>query len=434
MTAFARFIKQESTSGILLIVVTILALIWVNSPWADSYHQLWSKTYFTIALGDFELSKPLYYWINDGLMAIFFFLIGLEIKREILVGQLATFKNALLPILAAVGGMVIPALVYLTLNFNNEEWRNGWAIPMATDIAFSLGVLALLGSRVPLALKVFLTALAIVDDMGAVLSIAIFYTDTIHLTWLLTATGVFVFLMLLNRLGVRNVWVYILIGVFGLWLPLLLSGVHATLAGVFLALTIPAKRKLDSRKFANQIRELASHYRVDVNDRKKSSMILSGEQLETIEEMKEACEKAESPLQRMEHQLKYPALYVIMPIFALANTGVPLSGTPIFGPDGFFAQPVALGILFGLVVGKPLGITLLTWIGLRAGVITLPADMTLRKVIGVGFLAGIGFTMSLFITDLAFHGEFLTELSKKAIFLASFISGLTGYLILRKAK
>ncbi len=435
MTSISKFIKQESSSGLILILVTVIALVWVNSPLADWYHQLWSKTYLTFALGSFELSKPLYYWINDGLMAIFFFVIGLEIKREILVGELSSLRNALLPVIAALGGMVVPALLYISFNFSDPEMSNGWAIPMATDIAFSLGVLALLGSRVPLAIKVFLTALAIVDDIGAVLSIAIFYTDTINLTWLLVSAGVFILLVILNRLNVRSVPVYMVIGILGLWLPLLLSGVHATLAGIMLALTIPAKRKLDSKKFTSQIRELINHYITDRGTNKEEGMILSGEQLQTLDEMKETCERAESPLQRLEHQLKYPAIFIIMPIFALANTGIPVTGVPIFaaGGEGFFSQPVALGILAGLIFGKPLGIWLFTWLAVRLKVVSLPKEITMRRILGVGFLAGIGFTMSLFITDLAFEAEEVKELAKKAIFLASLISGVTGYLLLRKA-
>lgn len=302
---------------------------------------------------------------------------------------------------------------------------------MATDIAFSLGVMALLGSRVPLALKVFLTALAIVDDLGAVLSIALFYTETIHFTWLLIAGGTFLLLLIFNRLGIRSVGVYLVIGIIGLWLPLLLSGLHATLAGVFLAFTIPARKKLNTKKFTSQIKSLIDHYQMDPVSGREKYVFLTGDQLETIEEMKETCEKAESPLQRMEHQLRYPAIYFIMPLFALANTGVALSGG---GDQNLFSQPVSLGILAGLVLGKSFGITFFTWIAVRLGLVGLPQGVTFRHILGVGFLAGIGFTMSLFITDLAFHASALEELAKKAIFLASLLSGIVGYVILRSRK
>lgn len=320
--SFAGFIKDESFSGVVLLLATALALFWANSGWADSYHQLWSKTYLTFSVGSFELSKPLYYWINDGLMGIFFFVIGLEIKRELLVGELSSLSKAGLPIFAAIGGMVVPAVIYLIFNQGDEVYANGWAIPMATDIAFALGIMAMLGNRVPLGLKVFLTALAIVDDLGAVLSIAIFYTDTLEWTYLGIAFGALAVLFVLNFLGVRKVWVYLFIGLFAVWLPFLLSGVHATIAGVLVAFTIPTKRKLRARMFGAQLQDLIQSFSEFKDPADKR--VMSHNQLDTISSMKEICDEAESPLQRIEHRLKPFALFLVMPIFCPGQYGDPV--------------------------------------------------------------------------------------------------------------
>ena len=425
---FSGFIKDESFSGVILLLATAAALIWANSGLADSYHQLWSKTYFSISLGDFELSKPLYYWINDGLMAIFFFVIGLEIKRELLVGELSSLSKAGLPIVAAVGGMVIPAAIFMVFNHGDETYANGWAIPMATDIAFALGVMALLGKRVPLGLKVFLTALAIVDDLGAVLSIAIFYTDSIQWTYLGIAFGALGLLFLFNSLGVRKVWVYLVIGLFAVWLPFLLSGVHATIAGVLVAFTIPSKRKLRARLFSAQLQDLISSFTTFKDSADKR--IISHHQLDTITSMKEICDEAESPLQRIEHRLKPFALFLVMPVFALANTGIPFS----FENSGeVIAHPVFNGIFFGLILGKSLGIFGLSWLAIRTGLVKIPSGVSMSQLMGAGLLAGIGFTMSLFITDLAFHGDALQIIAKKGIFIASLIAGIVGFIWLRIA-
>ena len=424
--SFLKFIQDESFSGVVLLAATAIALIWANSGLAHTYKELWSDTYFTIGIGSFELSKPLYYWINDGLMGLFFFVIGLEIKRELLVGDLSSIQKAGLPLVAAIGGMLVPALLFMVFNFDDETFRNGWAIPMATDIAFALGILAMLGKRVPIGLKVFLTALAIVDDLGAVLSIAIFYTDSIEWLYLGLAFGALAVLFILNFMGVRRVWLFIVIGILAVWLPLLLSGVHATIAGVLVALTIPAKRKLRAHLFGDQVKKLIADF--DSSKDSPDKRIMNHHQLETMDEIKEICEKAESPLQRIEHGLKPFALFIVMPIFALANTGMPFS---FAGSGEIISHPVFIGIFVGLIAGKSLGIFGFSWLAIKLKWLKLPVGVTKSQIFGVSILAGIGFTMSLFITDLAFHGNALQIIAKKGIFLASLIAGIVGYVWLR---
>lgn len=422
-----RFINAESLSGLLLIAAAAIAVIWANSAFGDSYKLLWEKTYLTIGVAGAELSKPLYYWINDGLMAIFFFVIGLEIKREVMVGELSNIRKASLPIAGAIGGILLPALIYVGFNLGDPDTVNGWGIPMATDIAFSLGILALLGSKVPTPLKVFLTALAIVDDIGAIMAIAFFYTDHLSLVYLGISVGFLGVLALLNYLDVRNITAYLLIGIIGVWLPMLLSGVHATIAGVLLATTIPAKRKIDTKSFVNRIKSMMSeHEKLPAKDR---PIMLSGEQLESIDSMKEVCEKAESPLQRIEGKTHKLAIFYIMPLFALANSGINFSAIEM---GEVYVSPVGWGVFLGLLIGKPLGISLLSFISVKSGIAEWPRGIDLRHIAGVGLLAGIGFTMSLFITDLAFRSDQLMDVSKIAIFGASLLSGIIGYTVLNR--
>jgi NhaA family Na+:H+ antiporter len=292
---------------------------------------------------------------------------------------------------------------------------------MATDIAFSLGILTLLGSRVPVALKVFLTALAIVDDMGAVLSIAIFYSDSIEMLWIVTAMAVFLLLIALNRLGVRKLWAYLIIGVFGLWLPFYLSGVHATIAGVLLALTIPAGRKIDCVAFSTRIRTLLTEYSETPED--PENKMLDHQKMQAVSEMHETCDSAKSPLQWLEHRLKWPTMFLIVPLFALANAGASFKTHSV---TGVVLDPVALGIILGLVVGKAVGISLFAWMAVKARLVSLPEGLQWKHIIGVGFIAGIGFTMSLFINELAFESSAINEMAKKAIFAGSLISGVIG--------
>jgi len=322
--------------------------------------------------------------------------------------------------------MLVPALVYFSFNTQDEIFRNGWAIPMATDIAFALGILAMLGKRVPIGLKVFLTALAIVDDLGAVLSIAAFYTDSIQPTWLLIALGVFLVMMLLNYLGVRKVWVFLFFGLVGIWYPLLMSGVHATIAGILIAFTIPARRKISSGVFGRRLETEINRYRKynESVDRRE----MSHEQIESIQTMKNVCEAAASPLLRIEHHLKPFALFVVMPIFAIANTGVILNFSDI---GGIVQHPIFIGISSGLLLGKSLGIFGFSWLAIKLKLVQLPEGVKMGQLFGVALLAGIGFTMSLFITDLAFHGDQLQIIAKKAIFFSSILAGVLGFIWLK---
>lgn len=413
---FAEFIRGEATSGIVLMLAAVAALVWANSPWSASYVATWQTT-FSIRFGTFVLEKPILLWINDGLMAVFFFLVGLEIKREILIGELASVRKATLPIVAAVGGMVIPSLIFTAFNHGGPGSK-GWGIPMATDIAFALGVLSLLGSRVPLALKVFLAAVAIVDDIGAVLVIAIFYSEEIK--WGLVGGGfaILVGLAIFNRLGVRNLAVYIIPGVF-LWVLFLKSGIHATVAGVLLAMVIPTRVHLNPKEFSREARGALDEFeRVDPED-----------QLSAVHELEELCEKAQMPLQRIEHALQPFVSFAIMPIFALANAGVVLSSNSVSN----LTQPIGLGVLIGLLLGKPIGVVLAAWLAVKTGIASLPSRSGWRQMTGVGILAGIGFTMSLFISDLAFSSASSVEAAKIAILAASVIAGVVGYSMLRNS-
>jgi NhaA family Na+:H+ antiporter len=418
---FQEFLHQESSGGILLLGLTILALIWANSPWAESYNAFW-QTKLTIGTSNFNLSKPLILWINDGLMAIFFFVVGLEIKREVLVGELASRKKAMLPVAAAIGGMLMPAVIYALLN-RSGTGAAGWGIPMATDIAFALGVLALLGKRAPLSLKIFLTALAIVDDLGAVLVIALFYTAEIAWLSLVVAAGFLLLLVIVNRLGVRHPLVYAILGI-GLWVAFLKSGIHATIAGILLAMTIPAKARIGGRQFASQSRAILDEFE---HERSQMANGISEIQQSALQTLETYIQYVESPLQRLEHGLHPWVAFCIMPIFALANAGVVLGGDIASA----LAQPISLGIAAGLVLGKQVGITSFAWLAVRSGLADLPKGISWWHIYGASWLAGIGFTMSLFIAGLAFgEGPELTA-AKLGILAASLIAGLAGWLILR---
>ena len=371
-----QFIKTEASSGIVLMLAAMLALGWANSPWATGYAELW-KTPAYFGFGSTEVRLTAGHWINDGLMAIFFLLVGLEIKRELLTGELASARKATLPIAAALGGMVVPALLY-TLFTRGTPASAGWGIPMATDIAFALGIIALAGSRVPLGLKVFLVALAIVDDLGAVLVIALFYTSQLQVVSLVWAAGLVVGLLVLNRLGVRSLVPYLLTGGV-LWFLFLASGVHATIAGVVLAATIPAKGD-------------------------------------------------ESPLQRLEDTLHPWVTYGIMPIFAFANAGVPLGE----GLRTAAGDPLANGIGFGLLIGKPLGIVGMAWLAVKLKLAELPESVGWRHIAGAGILGGVGFTMSLFISELGLTDPTHLLVAKTTILVSSVTAGLIGFFILRR--
>ncbi len=419
-----EFTKLEASGGILLLLCTVTALVWANSPWAASYQSLWQTT-LTLGMGDIVIDKPLILWINDGLMAIFFFVVGLEIKREVLIGELATFRQAALPISAAIGGMLVPAALYFMVTAGTEG-AGGWGIPMATDIAFALGVLALLGKRVPLALKIFVTALAIVDDIGAVLVIAFFYTAEIAWTSLAIG-GVFLLGMIgANRLGVRHPMLYSILG-FGLWVAFLKSGVHATIAGVLAAMTIPATSRINIREFIDRGSDLIQRFRSTVSGTEQGT--LSSEQQATVQTLEKACHKVETPLQRLEHDLHYWVAFFIIPIFALANAGVSLEGNAAAA----LTHPVGLGIILGLIVGKQLGITLLSWLAVRSGIADLPPSVSWRQIYGASCLAGIGFTMSLFIGALSFSDDSLLTIAKIGILGASLLSGIMGWVVLSRS-
>ena len=411
------FIETEASGGLVLMATMVAALVWANSPWAGSYHDFW-HAHFHVALGGLELDLSVAHWINDGFMAVFFFLVGLEIKRELISGELASARRAALPIMAAVGGMVVPALLYFAWNSTGPESR-GWGVPMATDIAFALGVLALLGDRVPLGLKVFLTALAIVDDLGAVLVIAVFYTDALSFPHLASGLALIAGLFLLNRFGVRRVGVYISVGVV-VWYLFLESGVHATIAGVLVAATIPHHVIYDRARFTRRIRTA-----LDVLDHQPDPGTDEDEVQREVamEIVHEATERWGSPLHRLEHHLAPWVSYGIMPVFALANAGVPID------PGGFlglFRESVPLGIVLGLFVGKQIGVFAFSWVAVRLNLAALPEGATWRSLYGVGVLAGIGFTMSLFVANLAFDDPQLLEAAKVGVLTASLLAGVVG--------
>ncbi len=421
---FEEFARLESSGGILLIGCTLAAMLWANSPWSHSYFELW-HTKLTVGFAKATLSKEIHFWINDGLMAVFFLLVGLEIKREVLIGELASLQKAALPLFGAVGGMLIPAGFYFLFN-RSGPGAAGWGVPMATDIAFALGVLALIGDRVPTSLKVFLAALAIADDIGAVLVIAFFYTE--QLSWIsLAVAGIFfVALILANRIGVRHSMVYVVLGV-GLWLAFLQSGIHATVAGVLLALTIPAHRRIDGPAFLERSGKILDEFRCA--DRSEDPVEASATRSAALGLLAQDCHYAEAPMLRFEHALAPWIKHAIMPIFALANAGVSLGG----GAIDKLVSPISLGVICGLALGKPLGIVSLAWLAVRSGLAALPQKVNWRQIIGVGMLAGIGFTMSLFIASLAFGSAEELETAKVGILAASIVSGLAGALIVLKS-
>ena len=420
---FQRFFRLEAASGILLVLAAIVALAWANSPAADSYFRLWQTT-ITIDIGVLVLSKALILWINDALMAIFFFVVGLEIKREVLVGELAAPKKAALSVAAALGGMLAPAAIYVAINAGGPG-VSGWGIPMATDIAFALGVLALLGRRVPLALKIFVTAVAIVDDLGAVLVIALFYTDSVSGGALVAGGVCLAIAIVLNRSGVRATWPYAIVGA-GLWLGVLKSGVHATVAGVLLAMTIPARRLIDAPEFMRRAEMLLGEF---VKDLRGGHTEPTEGQRDAAHSLVVAAQELEAPLVRLEHALHPWVAFFIMPVFALANAGVTVGG----GLAETMTSPVTLGIILGLCLGKPLGIVLLSWLAVRMGIAVLPAGTTWTRLVGVSLLCGIGFTMSLFIANLAFADAQLLGGAKVGILAGSLVAGIAGALVLLRA-
>ena len=421
-----RFTHQEAAGGIVLLIAAIAALALANSPLKQAYYDVW-ETHLAIGFQDFLLDKSLHFWINDALMAVFFFVVGLEIKRSLLLGELASIRRAAFPIVAAVGGMVVPAVVYLLFN-NQGEAARGWGIPMSTDIAFSLGVLALLGSRAPLSLKVFLTAFAIVDDIGAITVIAIFFTETINWANLGVGMGLLVLLVVLNLSGVRSTMVYLLISVV-IWVSFFESGVHATVSGVLIAMTIPLRVRIDPEQFVLRGRALMDIFEQEGSGgaRRGSLALMTERQRGALEELEDASKEVESPLQRLEHILHPWVAFAIMPLFAFSNAGIFLGG----GAAEALGSSVTIGIIIGLVVGKPIGILLFAWLAVKSGIASLPRDISWLQILGAALLGGIGFTMAIFVTGLAFVDESLVLQSKLAILIASLATGALGYLIIR---
>ncbi|MCL6649861.1 MAG: Na+/H+ antiporter NhaA [Chloroflexi bacterium] len=413
--ALADFIATEVASGLVLVVAVVVALVWANSPWAASYHALWSLP-VTVAIGEVGLAKPLQRWINDGLMTIFFLLVGLEIKRELRHGELASPRRAALPIAAALGGMVVPAALYLAFNPTGPATR-GWAVPMATDIALALGVLALLGRRVAAELRIFLLALAIVDDIGAILVIALFYSGPPAWPAILGGALIYGLVLLAVRAGVRSRVVFTLLGVL-FWLAVLASGVHATIAGVLLALLVPAAPARAPEQLPATLRALLT----------RSERGQPGEETTLPEQLAALARQSSAPLERLEHALHPWVSYLIVPVFALANAGVSLRGTALAAAA---ADAVTHGVAVGLLVGKPVGIVFAAALAVRLGLAVLPAAVGWGQLLGAGLLAGIGFTVALFVNELAFAGQPAAEAAKVGILAASLIAASAGLALLR---
>ena len=417
-----KFLDRETTGGLLLIGATLIALMLGNSQWADTYHHYLKDELVFELSKHFTLRLTVEEWINDGLMAIFFLVAALELKREILVGELSSWKKASMPLLGALGGMIVPALIFLALNFNTDKMV-GWGIPMATDIAYSLGIIGLLGKRIPLQLKTFLIALAIADDLGAILVIALFYSSDLSWFYLGAGAGIFTLLMLCNRFGIKNLFWYLLGGI-ALWYCFLNSGVHPTIAGVLFAVTIPVKPKLDSKILKERTaRNVAALEETDIENRDPLQDI---RQRKILQAMKKDTENSNPPLLKLENALIDFNVFFIIPVFAIANAGVKLDVSLLEVISG----SLGLGILLGLVIGKVLGISLFALIGEKLGIAELHSSLRWRHVVGMGMIAGIGFTMSLFITNLAFVDPELIKVAKISIMLASLIAAVGGVAML----
>ncbi|WP_444885696.1 Na+/H+ antiporter NhaA [Microbulbifer sp. PSTR4-B] len=426
VTPFEEFIHRQSSSGILLMLSALAALIIANSPLEDVYITLLHMP-ISFTVGNWEFSLSLHHWINEGLMTIFFFLVGLELKREFMVGELSDLRHAVLPVMAAIGGMVVPALIYAAFNAGGEAER-GWGIPMATDIAFAVGCIALLGNRVPRAVVTFLVALAIVDDLGAILVIAIWYTEQVNMTALIAAGCLVVIMWLLKAAGVRNSPPYVFVGIL-LWYEFYLAGVHATIAGVITAMALPAKPKYDPVAFSTFVKDIIRSF--DRCFRPGDKIIANDALRARVMALGSGVNLAQSPLQRMETRLHTPVGFLVIPIFALANAGIPFDS---FTSSSAVFNPVTLGVIAGLVFGKLIGIVGATWIGWKLGLGSLPKLANFQHIIGVALLGGIGFTMSIFIAELAFsYQNNLLNQAKAGILLASVIAGIAGFLVLRTA-
>ncbi|MBX3239585.1 MAG: Na+/H+ antiporter NhaA [Chitinophagaceae bacterium] len=424
VSPISRFIRQEKSGSIVLAVSVVMALLLANSSWSERYFHFFEQTIGISFNEQLTFSYSLHHWINDGLMAVFFFVVGLELKREIVGGELSNPRQAMLPIIAAAGGMIVPALIYLLFNPSGEV-HAGWGIPMATDIAFALGVLYFLGKRVPLALKVFLTALAIVDDLGAVLVIAFFYTSEISVASL--SVG-FLFLAIMfagNKLGIRNVLFYAVFGILGVWVAFLLSGVHATIAAVLAAFTIPADISVPETLYIKKVSSYLDKFKAI--DPGNKLPVLTAEQLHLLEQVNKTTIHTMPPLQRLELAMHPFVSFVVVPVFALANAGVTIAADM-----SLFSTNIIPGVGLGLLVGKVTGVAGFTLLAIKLKIASFPSGMNVKNLVGLGFLAAIGFTMSLFITTLAFNNEVYLSQAKLGIFAASILGGVTGYFILSR--
>jgi NhaA family Na+:H+ antiporter len=415
---------RTSVSGIgLLLLGAALALIMANTHWADTYENFWN-TKVTIGSIDVGITTSLRHWVNDALMALFFFILGLEIKREVLVGELREFRQAALPIAAAIGGGVVPAAIYLLVNIRGDA-LHGWGIPIGTDTAFALGILSLLGSRVPTVLVVFLTATSIVDDIIAVAVIAIFYTDNLNVTAMIVAVGLLALLVRANRAGFHRWYIYGILGI-GVWLAVFESGVHGTIAGVLVAMVVPARSWINASDFVRVGRRLIDEFEASCSD---GTNILSNERQQVAaQRLDRLVEGVETPMSLMEHGLGPWVSYLVLPIFAFANAGIPFR-------TGFvdaLGDTVTWGVILGLLVGKPIGITLFSWLSVRSGIAHPPGNITMQDILGIAGLAGIGFTMSLFITELAFGTDPAANHARIGVIIGSIISGIIGFFVLSR--
>jgi NhaA family Na+:H+ antiporter len=420
LTPFEEFVHRQTAGGILLMAAAIIAIFLANGALA-AWYEHFIHTPIAVSFGNWNLQMSLHHWINDALMALFFFVVGLELKREIMVGELSDLRQAALPVIAAIGGMVVPALIYVAFNHEGDAMR-GWGVPMATDIAFAVGVLALLAARVPKALITFLVALAIADDLGAVLVIALFYTQTLSLYWLLSGFALVLLLLTFNYIGIRKAMPYFIVAVL-LWYALLQSGVHATLAGVLGAFTVPTRSKYNPSLFADRVNEQVDAF---IASRQSGSNLLSNHKLYAVVQNIEASAVAvQTPLQRLESIWHLPVAFLVIPVFALFNAGIPLDLSTL---KETFVHPVTLGAMFGLVFGKFIGIAGACWIALRLGVGQLPTGTRFSQVAAVSVLGGIGFTMSIFIAELAFkeHADYLL-MAKTGVFAGSLLAGVIGF-------
>lgn len=425
MLPIKLFMGREKSGGIVLILSVTLAMILANSNIAESYFHFFEQEVGFIVNGEPYLNYSLHHWINDGLMAMFFFVVGLELKREFIGGELADIRNTILPIGAAIGGMIVPALIFLSLNIGTPQTM-GWGIPMATDIAFALGVVYLLGDKVPASAKLFLTTLAIVDDLGAVLVIAFFYTSELSIASLLFGLGFLAVMFIGNRLGIKSLFFYAVLGIGGVWVTFLLSGIHATIAAVLAAFMIPADAKINESVYLKRMKKLTRRFE---HEEANEVRTLEEGQVDVLTHIQHDTEIAIPLLQQLEHKMSPIVTFLIMPIFAIANAGISFTDLSL---SDIFSTHVALGVTLGLLLGKPIGIIGATFLMVKMRWATLPSAITRRTLLGLGMLASIGFTMSMFISTLAFTDELLMTQAKLGIFLASILGGIGGYVLLNK--